>query len=99
MPPDGIAVTVSLIGPPLAKARLRAPYKPIRGEPLRLPAHTISALEGSPDVPEYREFRRAPDYLVEVRVAINNPRPPRPLIAEARSAVQRIRLPNWRKLC
>jgi hypothetical protein len=99
MPPDGIAVTVSLIGPPLPDARLHASYGPIDDRPIRLPGTTVSTLEGYPDVPEYRAFRRAPDYLVEVRAAINDPHPGRALVEEARSVVKRLRLPNWPKRC
>jgi hypothetical protein len=99
MPPDGIAITVGLIGPPPPKGRLRVPYPPIREVPLRLHGSTVSTLEGFPRVPEYRAFRRAPDYLIEVRVDINNRTPGRALLREARSVVSRLQLPDWPKRC
>jgi hypothetical protein len=98
MPRDAIAVTVGLVGPPHLD-RLRTYYAPVGDVPLRLPTKTGGTLEGYPRVPEYRAFRRAPDYLVEVRAAINSPHPGRALLRRAASAVERIRLPDWPKLC
>jgi cytochrome oxidase assembly protein ShyY1 len=46
-----------------------------------------------------RSGRRTPDYLVEVRATINNPTPGRSLLKEARSVVERVRLPDWPELC
>lgn len=99
MPRDGIAIAVSLIGPPDMEHRLRASYPPVGKAALRLPATTASALEGLLDVPEYRVFGRTPDYLVEVRADINNPDPGRALVGEARSVVRGLRLPDWSELC
>ena len=99
MPRDGIAITVSLNGPPVRKDRLRSPYPPVGKDPLRLPDTTASALEGSPHVPEYRVFGRTPDYLVEVRADINNPDPGSALVEEAQSVVRGLRLPDWGERC
>ena len=99
LPPDGIAVTVSLIGPVIPEDERRADYPPADERPLELPRTTASSLEGSPDVPEYRVFRRTPDYLVEVRADINNPEPGAALLDEAQAVVRRLRLPDWPELC
>jgi hypothetical protein len=99
MPPDGIAIGVSLIGPVIPGDERRADYPPADELPLELPRTTTSSLEGSPDVPEYRVFRRTPDYLVEVRADINNPEPGAALLDEAQSVVSRLRLPDWPELC
>jgi hypothetical protein len=99
MPRDAIAITVSLIGPPLPEDKLDARYPPITKVPVRLPATTVSTLEGFPQMPEYRGFRRAADYLLEVRAVINNPEPGRRLLREARGVVSRLQLPDWPKLC
>jgi len=98
MPRDAIAITVGLFGPPRPK-RAHAEYPPIGRVPLQLPTRTSSYLEGYPRLPEYRAFRSAPDYLVEVRADINNPRPGPALLREARAVVDSVRLPNWPKLC
>lgn len=98
MPRDAIAVTVGLMGPPQLHG-LRTYYAPVGEVPLRLPGKTVGTLEGYPRVPEYRVSRRAPDYLVEVRAAINNPHPGRRLLQRAALAVERIRLPDWPRLC
>jgi hypothetical protein len=99
MPRDGIAITVSLIGPPVREDRLRSSYPQVGNDPLRLPAATAGALEGLPDVPEYVVFGRTPDYLVEVRADINNPRPGSALVEEAQSVVRGLRLPDWGERC
>jgi hypothetical protein len=99
MPRDAIAITVSLIGPPRRDDPLRAVYPPIGEVPLRLPPTTVSTLEGLPHVPEYRVYGRTPDYLVEVRAAINNPEPGSVLVEEARWVVRGLRLPDWPELC
>jgi hypothetical protein len=99
MPPDGIAITVSLIGPVIPEDQRRADYPRADAAPLELPRTTASSLEGSPEVPEYRAFRRTPDYLVEVRADINNPEPGAGLLDEAQSAISRLNLPDWPKLC
>jgi hypothetical protein len=98
MPRDGIAISVGLVGP-IKKGERHPDYLPVGEFPLELPPTTVSTLEGSQHVPEYRVFGRTPDYLVEVRAAINNPEPGRALVEEARSMVRRLRLPDWPELC
>jgi hypothetical protein len=98
MPRDGIAISVGLVGSD--QERRTASGVPAVGEfPLELPLTTVSTLEGSPRVPEYRVFGRTPDYLVEVRADINNPEPGRALVEEAHAMVRRLRLPDWPELC
>jgi hypothetical protein len=98
MPPDAIAITVSLIGP-INEGERHPEYLPVSEFPLELPLTTVGSLEGWPDVPEYRVFGRTPDYLVEVRAAINNPERGSALVEEARSMVRRLHLPDWPELC
>jgi hypothetical protein len=98
MPPDGIAVSVGLFGP-LGEGERHSEYLPVGEFPLELPPTTVSALEGSPRVPEYRVFGRTQDYLVEVRADINNPDPGSALVEEAQSVVRGLRLPDWGERC
>jgi hypothetical protein len=96
MPPGGIMVSALLL-----RARpdedTRSDYPPIRRLPLRLPRQTDDFLEGAPEVREYRVFGSGRRFVLEVRAAVNGPRPRRAL-RRAQAVVDNLRLPRCLRL-